>query len=30
MGHYLLDPADPFPAGFLIGEREFRPKGVLA
>jgi proline racemase len=21
MGHYLLDPDDPFPAGFLIGER---------
>jgi proline racemase len=21
MGHYLLDPDDPFPAGFLIGDR---------
>jgi proline racemase len=21
MGHYLLDPSDPFPAGFLIGKR---------
>jgi proline racemase len=21
MGHYLLDPDDPFPAGFLIGNR---------
>jgi proline racemase len=21
MGHYLLDPEDPFPAGFLIGRR---------
>ena len=21
MGTYLLDPDDPFPAGFLIGER---------
>jgi proline racemase len=19
MGHYLLDPEDPFPAGFLMG-----------
>jgi proline racemase len=22
MGHYLLDPDDPFPAGFLIGNRK--------
>jgi proline racemase len=22
MGHYLLDPDDPFPAGFLIGNRD--------
>ena len=21
IGHYLLDPEDPFPAGFLIGRR---------
>jgi proline racemase len=21
LGHYLLDPEDPFPAGFLIGRR---------
>ena len=24
MGHYLLDPDDPFPAGFLIGNRQIR------